>query len=762
MNNNSNEEQMQVPEGAKNEISLRDIVATLIRGKWIILLTTLLIFNIFFIKTFFEDPVYEAETTVYVGGEQQEMPMGLGHDDKNIINEIEVLQSRNLALDVADVLMDIQYLDDEERKVIPILANVDEDGEFVSMASEGAVAGRLQGAVDFEHVPRSDIIEVRARSENPEEAALIANSYAGVYNQRNLEGSRAHASQVREFLESQLRERERALREAEASLQQYMEEHGVVIVDDEARHVIDQVAQLEARREELQVDIASTEQSLNSKKEQLAEQEPEVAEALTSADDPYINQVQEQIAELEAQRDLVISQNPDVVGQEQYDSRLREIDGQLENLRSTLESRTTEFVESLAPGGEGYLRDLKQQIAEEQIELQGLRIEENATGRLLSEYEEQFEQLPEMNMEYARLERAKQSNEELYLMIEERYNEAIIAEQSEHGSVDIIDDARAPGSPVSPNMQLNMAIGLFLGLMFGVGFVFLKEAVTTKIRTPEDIKKENLVNLSTIASMYSEVKQIASKGWVTIKGKVISGFVITITNPLSPVSEAFRALRTNLQYSQVDDPVTTMVVTSPNPGEGKSTVAVNLAVTYAQNEKKVLLIDGDLRKPMLHNMLDLNKNPGLTNILFENVDPSQGIQKTVVDNLYGLTCGDTLVNPADLLGSQKMKEFLQTLEKDFDIIIFDSPPLLAATDASVLATGCDGVIIVTSSRHTKLEDLKVAVETVENVQGRVLGTVLNKFDQKDSYGSKDTQKYYRYGSYGTENNGNAKRKIFSK
>ena len=760
MNNTSNDERKQYQETAKSEINLRDIIATLIRGKWIILLVTLLVFNIFFIRTFFEEPVYEAETTVFVGDEQQEMPMDWGQEAKNIINEIEVLQSRSLANEVADVLMDMQYLDEHENKVIPILANIDDEGEFVSMASEDAVAGRLQSATDFAQVPDSDIIEVRARSETPEEATVIANTYAEVYNQRNLEGSRAHTSQVREFLESQLRDRERALNEAETSLQQYMEQHGVVGVDDESRHVIDQVAQLEARKEELQVDIASAEQSLSAMEEQLAEQEPEVAEAITSADDPYISQVQEQIAELEAQRDLVISQNPEAVGQQQYDSRLQEIDNQLENLRSTLETRSSEFVASLSPGDEGYLRDLKQRIAEQQIELQGLRIEENAAGRLLEEYERQFEQLPEMNMEYARLERARQSNEQLYLMIEERYNEAIIAEQSEHGSVDIIDDAQVPASPVSPNMQMNMAIGLFLGLMFGVGFVFVKEALTTKIRTPEDIKKHNLVNLSTIAAMHQEVRKISSKGWITTKGKVISGYVITIANPLSPVSEAFRALRTNLQYAQIDDPVKTIVVTSPNPGEGKSTVAANLAVTYAQNEKKVLIIDGDLRKPMLHTILDLNRKPGITNILFEKESISRGIQPTVIDNLYGLTSGDNLANPADLLGSQKLKALLKSLEREFDVIIFDTPPMLAATDASVLSTACDGVIIVTSARTTKVEDLNLAVESIENVQGKVFGTVLNKFDHRDSYGSKDTQKYYRYGSYGNPTNG-ARKRTFS-
>ena len=750
-------------ESGVREINLRDIFATLVRGKWIILIGTLLVFNFFLAKTLLEEPVYEAKTTVFVSSRGQATPLGYlsGDAGRNIINEIEILKSRNLARNVAQAVMQRRYLDEDETEVVSLLINTNEAGEFVSFASLDVVAGRLQRAMQFSHVPHSDIIEVKARSTNPREAAFIADAYAQVYYERHFEGSRAHKSRVRDFLERQLQEREQALKEAEEQLKRYMERHGVVVMDAESRRVINQVAQLEAKQEEFAVQIDAKQNTLESLKAQLAEHEPDVARGLTSADSPYIRRVQEQIADLQVQRDLAISQNPQAVGEQRYQNRLREIDDKLESLRATLQKRTDEFVGTLSPGDEGYLRNLKQQIAQGQIEMQGLQIQKSATDRLLRQYENQFSRLPEVNMQYARLERAKQSNEQLYLKIEEQYNQAIIAEQSEFGSVNIVDDARVPGAPVSPNMQLNLIIGLFLGAMVGVGFVFLKEALSTKIRTPEDIKKENLVNLTTIATMYGEVRSLSKKGWVSLKGRVISGYIITITNPLSPVSEAVRALRTNLQYSQVDKPLKTIVVTSPNPGEGKSTVAANLAVTYAQNEKKVLIIDADLRKPTLHTILDLNKKPGLTNILFENLDLSAGIQNTVVENLFAISSGDTLANPADLLGSRKMKKLLDVLKESFDIILFDTPPTLAATDASVLGNTCDGVIIVTSSRFTKVDDLKVSVETIENVHGRVLGTVLNKFDHRDSYGSKYTQQYYQYGSYGNEKNGHKKKKVLS-
>lgn len=752
-----------INEGTVREINIKDIFTTLMRGKWIIFIGTLIVFNGFLLKTLVEEPIYEATTTVYVSSRGQSLPLGIFSDGgRNILNEIEILKSRNLARNVALAVMERRYLDEEESEIIPLLINFNDDGEFDSFASVETVAGRLQRATSFEQVPRSDIIEVKARSTNSREAALIADAFAQVYHESHFQGSRAHKSTVRRFLENQLSDRQRALREAEEQLRQYQERHGMVVADAESRRVINQVAQLDAKQEELTVQIDALTNTVNSLSEQLALHEPDVARALTSPDTDYIEQIQREMADLQVQRDRAVIQNPQIVGEQRYQERLQNIDDRLESLRQTLERRTNEYIQSLSPGDEAYLRELKQRIAEEQIELQGLRIQKSATQTLLRQYENQFNRLPHINMEYARLERAKQSNEQLYLKIEEQYNQAIIDEQSEFGSVNIIDNALVPHRPVSPNMVMNLAIGLFLGVGFSVGFVFLKEALSSKIRTPEDIKKENLINLSTIATMYSEVKRLSKNGWISTKGRAISGYLITISNPLSPTSEAFRALRTNIQYSLVDKPVKSIVISSPNPGEGKSTIAANLAVSYAHGEKNVLIIDADLRKPMLHTILDLHKKPGLTNILFESMDLSSGIQDTVVENLKAISCGDIPANPADLLGSVKFKKLFQDLQEKFDVIILDTPPLLAATDASVLSTIVDGMIIVTSSRRTKLEELRVSVESINNVRGRIFGTVLNKFDSRDSYGSTYTMQYYKYGSYGHSSNGHKKKSVLTK
>ncbi len=736
------------------EISLRDLFATILRGKWIILLVTFLVFDVFLIKTLREEPMYEAKTSVIISTSGQRSPLGFFVDGgRNIVNEIEVLKSRSLAQQVAERLTEQRYKDDQQEEVLPILLTSPDESGVIRLANLESVTARVQRSVAFSQVPGTNIIQVAARSSDRVESAAIANTYADVYHKRNFEASRSQSVGVRQFLGSQLREREQSLKEAENNLQRYMEREGIVIVDAESRRVINQIAQLEARSEELDVAINSLTNTINSLKEQLTIQEPGIARNIGSADNPYINRLQQDIANMELERDRVLAQNPDAVGHEAYNARLGEIENRIKNLRTTLQNRTQEFLQELSPGDEGFLRSLKQRIIEGEIELQGFRIQKSAITNQLSEYERQFNQLPQVNMEFARLQRAQLSNEKLYISIEEKYNEAVIAEQSEFGSVGILDPALVPWNPVSPNIQFNLTIGLILGLIAGVGVVFLKEALTTKIKNPEELRKEGFSTLGIIALMYKDVRRITRLKRISMFGRSIDAFLITVSDPLSPISEAFRGIRTNLQYSQVDKQIQTLMITSANPGEGKSIISANLASTYAQAGKKVLLIDADMRKPTQHQIFDLAKKPGLTSVLFGELSVQDAVQHTVVDNLDVLVAGSIPSNPADLLGSKKMGVLLETLKLNYELIIFDSPPVLAATDPSILGTIVDGVVTVVSTQITKMDELKTATESIESVQGKILGIVLNHFDRRGSYGTSYAQRYYRYGSYGQTGSG---------
>jgi capsular exopolysaccharide synthesis family protein len=202
--------------------------------------------------------------------------------------------------------------------------------------------------------------------------------------------------------------------------------------------------------------------------------------------------------------------------------------------------------------------------------------------------------------------------------------------------------------------------------------------------------------------------------------------LITVSNPRSPIAEAYRTLRTNLEFSNLDKSLRAIVVTSAGAEEGKSTTLANLAVTIAQSGKKVILVDADLRRPTQHQIFGLKSSPGLTDLVRdETMLANPPLQETAVPNLQVLTSGPTPPNPAEILGSKRMSEILDALLQRADIVLLDAPPVLAVTDAAVLSNKVDGVLLVVSAGKTRRENAKKAQTQLEKINARVIGAVLN-------------------------------------
>lgn len=215
--------------------------------------------------------------------------------------------------------------------------------------------------------------------------------------------------------------------------------------------------------------------------------------------------------------------------------------------------------------------------------------------------------------------------------------------------------------------------------------------------------------------------------------------LITKQNPRSPISEQYRTIRTNIEYSSFEEEMRSIVVTSSGPGEGKSTTIFNLAIVFAQQGKKVLLIDADMRKPTAHYTFHVDNSLGLTNILTKQRSLSETVQLTDDDMLYVLTSGPIPPNPAEILGSKVMDELLKDATEQFDLVLIDTPPVLAVTDAQILSNKCSGTILVVNSGKTEVDAAVKAKELLLNSKAKLLGVVLNQKKAKES------QYYYYYG-----------------
>lgn len=293
----------------------------------------------------------------------------------------------------------------------------------------------------------------------------------------------------------------------------------------------------------------------------------------------------------------------------------------------------------------------------------------------------------------------------------------------------IIAPAAAPAQPSAPNTKINLALGLLIGLGLGIVLAVVRTNFDTLIRGESDLR---------------QVTDAPLLGRITFDPDASKKPLLTQTGAQSARAEAFRQLRTNLQFAQVTGGRNSVLVTSSVPGEGKSTTATNLSLAIAQSGQSVCLIDADLRRPMIDKYLGLERRAGLTTALIGAADVNDLLQPWGEDRLYVLTSGAIPPNPSELLGSEEMKSLIARLEATFDIVIIDAPPLLPVTDAAVLSQHVGGVVVVVGSQKTGRPELEKSLTALSLVGAQVLGVVLNRLPTKgaDAY----SYSYYSYSS----------------
>ncbi len=694
--------------------------------------------------------IYESETVLKISkpeGNILEAPiapdiMDLGMD-RFIANEIEIIKSYTNRERVANALID-SLKESKDKKDFYLVLNHDYNikGEIKSVPD---LVKLLDKDVSVEQKRGLDIVDITAESPSPYEAALIANSYAEQYRSLNLEVNRNQLTFVKNFLAEQKNEKQKDLNVAEDSLRNFQEKGGIVALDEQANALIDQLSQFEARMNAAKIDYMASTNVLKQYKDELKKQDPRMADYLISlSSEDYIKALQKQLAELQINKDMALAKTNSKID---VSSKIKEYDQKIDDLKQKLTQKMAVIKAGIFASSPDEVKELSQKVISETIKNDSLNIIINGLNDIVSGYEQKFDLLPKKSIELASLKRNSESLEKLYSLIEEKYQEALINEQSQPGNVLVVDKGRIPEKPAKPNRLLIVLIGIVLGSGLAFGYVLMRDYFDDTIKTPEDIQKKNI-------NILAWIPQVDGVGTNRSNG---SEFIVA-KNPNAIPSEAFRALRTRVQFSNVNiDSFKSILITSCLPREGKTFISLNLAGSFAQTGKNVLLMDCDLRKPRLHGIVGVKKNPGLVDYLFNRAKIEEVIHPAEIENMSYIFSGTIPPNPAEVLQSKAMHNFLSEMRRIFDVIIMDSPPIISVTDSEILSRIADGTILIVSADSTEIDLMTTAVGLIKNDKSPFLGVVLNNFVYKNGYGS--YYKYYYYYSHPTNGNGTGAKQV---
>jgi tyrosine-protein kinase Etk/Wzc len=732
----------------EQQTSLNDYLRILHRGRWIIAISFIVVLAVTVIYTFTTKPVYEAGTMVMVeaNGAMERSLFGfgaLGNQSTLIMNQIEILKSRTLSERV------IKRLDLSDIRDSLAIFQPNEEGEFTSSRD---MVEMIRESMEITHKKDTDILQITFAAGSAFEAAYIATTVAEEFRDYSAESSNSEISDLRLFVENQQKKKEQELKLSEERLRDYQEQERVASLDEETTDLVTSLSEYEAKLEAARIELRANLELKKSFEEQLNERKQTLSTDLSEISTPYLISLQEQLAQAVAERTkyvTAIETEVEEANKQHFQMGVKQYDDRITALKEKLTEEAQKITaSSMVSDPFQVSQELITKLFKVDAEIKAGTATINALQGILDQYNGKLEALPEKVLELARLERQRMVDEQTYIMMTQKLEETKIQAAAQTNTVTIIDKAIEPLKPVKPKKKLNVLLGAILGIGLGVGITFLLEYFDNTIKSHEELEQMGFNILASIPKIQMDQyeKKIETKleKLGPIDGKKNEARLITHLDPKSPVSESYRTLRTNLQFSKIDRDLKTILITSSAPKEGKSTTAANLAIAMAQVGRKVVLIDGDLRRPVAHSIFGIDKEEGITNCLMNKLPYEELAKNTFIENLKIITSGILPPNPSELLASEKMENLLKRLKEDFDLVIIDSPPVIAVTDAAILSTKVDGTLLVISSGQTDREALNRAKALLENVETNLLGVLFNNVDIEGQY---DSYYYYYHQHY---------------
>ncbi len=612
-----------------------------------------------------------------------------GYNPFFLRTQYEIIQSRQILYQVINNL-NLQQVWGEQ---------LNEDGTPLTREEAYNI---LSSSIRVDQYRDTSLISIQVYRENPDEAARIANEIAAVYRDQRLSAKRREVKRAIEVLQNELQKQQERVDQAEQEVERIRKEQNISMISQGSgfgpgfRADKMRLQQLEADRIAARVDMLVR----KARYDQLAALS---GDELMNASS-YIVQDEALIA---IRRQLIDSEVALKVMLENYGVNHPEV----KRLQAGVDELKTKLTDAL----NGLKKGLQADYEVAQSKYNALESE------LESQRKKDIDSEREQYLPFDRAEREAQVQREILNALRARVAQQGIEVEVPRTPVEVVDPAEPPIRPVSPNLLLNILLSLIIGLAAGVGLAYFIEYLDTSVKTVDDV--EHYLSLPVLGVIPQKVRPLIEEG------------------PDSPHAEAYRVLKTNMQFANKGINGGAFAVVSGGVGEGKSTTLFNLAYVCAQLGDKVLVVDSDLRRPVQHTILSMSNRFGLTNVLMRDVPIEETIKTTSVPNLHFLPSGKLPRSSLGLLDSQRMRELVKNLKARYDYVFFDSPPIMGVTDASILASEVDGVLLVVQYRKYPRIISSRAKRMIENVGGNVLGVVLNNINiLRDDY-------YYYYHSY---------------
>lgn len=710
-------------ESAPAMFTVADYWRILLKRKWIVIAVLLIVVTLTTVYTLRMIPMYDAVGRISVNRPNTEFlnfkDAGNQDDDLqvSIETQVRILQSDSLALVVIKKLgLDHAQGPAKPNGPIADAAPVDSERETTMLAG-------FKGNLHIINIPNTRLLEVRYSNSDPKLAATVVNTVIDSYIEQNIKSKFNSTMQAADWLSKQLADLQVKVESSQEKLVKYQREHEIVGGDDKTNIITQKLTDLNQELSQAESDRI---------------QKQALYQYATSGD-----------------ADKLAGDKDNSAGT-----------GLLANLRAQEGDLKQQIAQASVQFGPSYpklvemrtrLAELdKQIVAETQKSIDRLRNtylaaqqRENMLRVAFEKQKQEANQLNQSAIEYNLLKREADADRQLYDGLLQKLKEAGITAGLTSSNIQVVDRARVPLSPSHPDVPRNIELGFLMGLAIGVACAFTLEAIDNTISTPEQV--ESYAALTTLGLIPLATSMNARSGGKLPKllgarnGNSTAGVVdlVTFSRPKSELAEAYRALRTSVLLSSAGAPPKIILVTSALPEEGKTTTTTNMAVALAQQGRRVLLIDADLRRASVHRVFRLKPRAGLSDVLTGRQPLEAAVQQHPdIPNLNILPAGPTPPQPSELLGSKIMKELLHYCAEHYDHVILDSPPTLTVTDAVLLSVEVDRVILVIRSGHTTRAALRRSRDLLSHVKANVMGVVINAVDLS----SPDHYYYYYSGT----------------